>query len=133
MNLLDLPAKAGYAASKGVTNPTFWVILASLLLMLGGASILTGIRPRLGVAAIALFLVPVTLIMHNFWALSGLQADIEQHAFMGNVGLLGSALVFLVIPQPWTVSLDTWVLSRIAMLRGMRADTGVGQRAAAES
>jgi putative oxidoreductase len=133
MNLVDLQAKSGYAASKGVSNPTLWVILASLLIMLGGASILTGIRPRLGVAAIALFLVPVTLIMHNFWMLSGLQADIEQHAFMGNVGLLGSTLVFLVIPQPWAVSLDAWVLSRVAMVRGMRAGAAVGQPAAAES
>jgi uncharacterized membrane protein YphA (DoxX/SURF4 family) len=132
MNLLDLPAKAGYAASKGVSNPTLWVVLASLLLVVGGASILTGIRPRLGVAAIAVFLIPVTLVMHNFWALSGMQADIEQHAFMGNVGLLGSALVFLVIPQPWGASLNSWIVSRAAMFRGVRAGAAVGQRAAAD-
>jgi uncharacterized membrane protein YphA (DoxX/SURF4 family) len=110
-NLLELDAKAGYTASKGVSNATFWVTVASLLLVLGGASIMTGIRPYLGVGAIALFLIPVTLIMHNFWALSGMQATIEFHAFMGNLGLLGSALLFVAIPQPWAVSLDKWVAS----------------------
>ncbi len=111
-NLMDLDAKAGYAASKGVPNPTFWVTLASLLLVLGGLSIISGFKPHLGVGAIVLFLVPVTLIMHNFWTISGLQADIEQHAFMGNAGLFGSALLFLAIPRPWPASLDAWVASK---------------------
>src|SRR6478609_5574512 len=70
-NLLNLDARAAYTAMKGVSNPTFWVTIASLLLVFGGASLITGIRPSLGVAAVVLFLVPVTLIMHNFWALDG--------------------------------------------------------------
>lgn len=116
-NLIDLHAKAGYAASKGVPNPVFWVTVASVLLVLGGLSIITGFKPHLGVGAIALFLVPVTLIMHNFWTMSGLQADIELHAFMGNVGLFGSALLFLAIPQPWPASLDAWIASRAGMFQ----------------
>ena len=119
-NLLQLDAKAGYAASKGVSNATFWVTAASLLLVIGGFSIITGIRPYFGVAAIALFLVPVTIIMHNFWTLTGLQADLEFHSFMGNVGLLGAALMFVAIPQPWAVSLDRWVVSRVGALLGSR-------------
>ena len=38
-----------------------------------------------GVAAIALFLVPVTLIMHNFRTLTGFAAQTELHAFTGNL------------------------------------------------
>lgn len=91
-----------------------------MLLVLGGTSLMTGIRPRLGVGAVALFLIPVTLIMHNFWALQGIQAEIEQYAFMGNVGLFGAALLFMAIPQPWAASLDQRVLARIAMLPRLR-------------
>jgi len=119
-NLLQLDAKAGYAASKGVNNATFWVTVASLLLLIGGFSIITGIRPYVGVAAIALFLVPVTVIMHNFWTLSGLQAELEFHSFMGNAGLLGAALMFVAIPQPWAISLDSWVVSRVGAFFGLR-------------
>ena len=111
-NLVQLDSRVGYAASKGVTDATFWVTLASLLLVFGGASFITGLRPYLGVAAIALFLVPVTLIMHNFWALDGIQAELEKHTFMGNVGLFGGALLILAIPQPWAFSLDRWLSSR---------------------
>jgi uncharacterized membrane protein YphA (DoxX/SURF4 family) len=116
-NLIQLDAKAGYAASKGVTNATFWVTVASLLLLLGGASLVTGMRPWLGVTALALFLIPVTLIMHNFWTMQGMQAEIEQHAFTGNVGLFGSALLLLAIPQPWAMSLDKLIASGAAARR----------------
>jgi uncharacterized membrane protein YphA (DoxX/SURF4 family) len=80
-NLVELDGKVGYAASKGLPAPALFVTLASLLLIAGGISIVTGVRPRLGVAAIAVFLIPVTLIMHNFWALTGMQQVIEFHSF----------------------------------------------------
>ncbi len=111
-NLLHLGATAGYAASKGVPAPALLVALASVLLLIGGVSLLTGFQPRVGVAAVLLFLVPVTLVMHNFWTLQGFQADLEMHSFMGNVGLAGAALMFLLIPQPWAVSVDHWLRTR---------------------
>jgi uncharacterized membrane protein YphA (DoxX/SURF4 family) len=130
-NLLNLETAAGYTAMKGVSNPTFWVTIASLLLVLGGASLLTGIRPSLGVAALALFLVPVTVIMHNFWAMEGMQAQLEMRAFMSNMGLLGSAILLLAIPQPWAVSLDKWVLSIVAAL-GARGERSTRQQPTAQ-
>jgi putative oxidoreductase len=91
-NVIELGGKAGYAASKGLPVSAVFVTLASLLLVAGGISIVTGLRPRLGVAAIALFLILVTLIMHNFWALDGMQQVIELHSFQGNFGLRGADL-----------------------------------------
>ncbi len=117
-NLMTLGATAGYAASKGVPAPAVLVSLASVLLLLGGLSLLTGFRPRVGVAAVLLFLVPVTLVMHDFWALQGFQATLEQHSFLGNVALAGSALMFLLIPQPWAASVDRWRLTRRAAAPG---------------
>jgi uncharacterized membrane protein YphA (DoxX/SURF4 family) len=115
-NLVSLQATAGYAASKGV--PIFLVVMASVLLLIGGASLLTGFQPRVGVAAVLLFLIPVTLVMHNFWALQGFQAELELHSFLGNVGLAGSALMFLLVPQPWAVSVDQWLRNRRTLVLG---------------
>jgi putative oxidoreductase len=110
-NMIELGGRAGYAASKGLPAPAVLVALASLLLLMGGISIVAGLRPRLGVAAIVLFLIPVTLVIHNFWAAEGIQRISELHAFLGNLGLLGAALIFLAIPRPWPVSLDSWLAS----------------------
>src|SRR5262249_24451441 len=59
---------ASYAALHGVPAPTLAVVLAGVLLLIGGLSFLLGLSPRLGVAAMVVFFVPVTLIMHAFWA-----------------------------------------------------------------
>jgi uncharacterized membrane protein YphA (DoxX/SURF4 family) len=116
-NLMGLQGKAAYAASKGLFNPAVMVALASTVLLLAGVSLVTGIHPRLGVAAVAAFLIPVTLIMHNFWALGGMQRIAEMHNFQGNLGLLGSALMFLAIPQPWAYSLAGSATAAGAALR----------------
>ena len=120
-NLIGLGGTSGYAASKGVPEAQVLVTLASLLLVVGGVSLISGIQPRLGVGAVALFLVPVTIMMHNFWALDGIKRIAELHAFMGNLALLGSALMFLAIPRPWPLSLDNGVDLVDVVLRRLRA------------
>jgi putative oxidoreductase len=127
-NLIELDGKAGYAASKGLIEPTLGVTAASLLLIVAGLSLITGIRPRIGVWAVALFLIPVTVIMHNFWALEGMQRISEFHSFLGNFALLGSALMFLAVPRPWPLSLDTWVGTMGAAISRLREGHSV-QRA----
>jgi uncharacterized membrane protein YphA (DoxX/SURF4 family) len=102
---LHLGFWSGYAAFKGVPAPQLAVIVAGILLAIGGLSLLTGYRPRVGVAAIVLFFLPVTFIMHNFWAMQDLQRTIELASFMKNMGLMGSSLMFLSIPQPWAFGL----------------------------
>jgi hypothetical protein len=66
---------------------------------------------------VLLFLVPVTLVMHNFWALQG-QADLEMHPFLGNVVLAGPVLMFLLIPPPRTASVDRRLATRRTLVPG---------------
>jgi uncharacterized membrane protein YphA (DoxX/SURF4 family) len=108
-NLLGLNEKIGYAMFKGVPFPMLSIILASSLLLLGGMSILTGYRPAVGVGAVILFLVPVTLMMHNFWTIDDPQTRVtEMRSFLSNMALAGSALLLVGVPQPWTWSVDAW-------------------------
>src|SRR5437762_908079 len=52
---------AGYAASKGVPAPKLAILGSGVLLLIGGLSILLGFRPVIGIAALILFLVPVSM------------------------------------------------------------------------
>ena len=95
------------AAAHGVPAPEVGVIVGGLLLLVAGLSFLLGLFPRIGVAALVLFLVPVTLIMHAFWA----DHDPAQQQnnivnFSKNIGLLGSSLMFLAVPRPWPYSVE---------------------------
>jgi uncharacterized membrane protein YphA (DoxX/SURF4 family) len=102
---LNLPQLAGFAQTHGVPLPEIAVAGTGLLIFAGGFSILLGFQPRLGVAAIVLFLVPVTLMMHAFWAQEGAARASNLVNFTKNLALLGSALMFLLIPRPWPLSL----------------------------
>jgi putative oxidoreductase len=100
----SLDSYAKFAASKKVPAPKLAIIGSGLLLLAGGLSILLGLRPSLGVAALALFYLGVTPVMHNFWAVGPEQKQHDLINFMKNVALLGAALMFLAIPQPWPYS-----------------------------
>jgi len=103
-NQIDM--MTGYAGSKGVPAPKLAVGGSGLLLLVGGLSILLGYQPLIGVIAIILFLLPVTFMMHNFWAVEDPQMKMaEMVNFMKNMALIGSALMFLAIPTPWPFSL----------------------------
>lgn len=83
-----------YAAQHGVPFPQVVVPAAGILALIGGVSVLTGFRARIGAWLLVLFLVPVTLMMHNFWAVAApAAAQMQKAMFLKNVGLLGGALL----------------------------------------
>ncbi len=94
-----------YAKSKGVPLAEIAVPGTGLLLLIGGLSFLTGLYPTVGIAALVLFLVPTTFIMHNFWAIQDPQMKmVEMVNFNKNLALLGFLLMSLLLPQPWPFS-----------------------------
>jgi len=106
---------AGFAASKGVPAAGPAVFVAHVLLVIAGLCFLTGWRPVWGVIAVVLFLIPVTFAMHAFWAEATPAARQAQMInFTKNFALLGSALMFLAIPRPWTYSIDEALARRRA-------------------
>ncbi len=84
----------GYAAAQGVPLASIAVPLSGVLALAGGLSILLGYRAKLGAWLIVLFLVPVTVMMHNFWAVKDpMIAQMQMIMFMKNVAMLGAALL----------------------------------------
>jgi uncharacterized membrane protein YphA (DoxX/SURF4 family) len=99
-------AMARYTAMHGVPAPELAVLVAGVLLAIAGITLLVGVSPEIGVAALILFLVPVTLVMHAFWRdVDPGMRQIDVIQFGKNIGLLGSALMFLAVPRPWPFSL----------------------------
>jgi putative oxidoreductase len=83
-----------FSASQGVPLASIAVPFSGVLAIAGGLSVLLGYRARLGAWLIALFLVPVTLMMHKFWLVQDpVMAQIQMILFMKNVSMLGGALL----------------------------------------
>ena len=86
--------EVAYAAAQGVPWPSILVPFSGLLAVAGGLSILLGYRAKLGAWLIVIFLVPVTVMMHNFWAVHDpMMAQVHMAMFMKNISMLGAALL----------------------------------------
>jgi putative oxidoreductase len=84
---------AAYAATKGVPQPETAIQVSGAMLLLGGALLALGVKPKIGALAIAGFLAGVSPVMHNFWAVEDPSQKMnEQINFSKNVALLGAAL-----------------------------------------
>src|SRR5689334_1205520 len=105
--LVNAGAEARMTATKGVPAAELAVIVAHLLLLFAAFCILSGYRPVAGVVALVVFFIPVTFIMHSFWAETDAGAKMMQQVqFMKNIALWASALMLLAIPRPWPYSIE---------------------------
>ena len=96
---------SGFVGSKGVPAPKAAVVISGLLIIVGGLSVIVGYHVWLGLACIMLFLVPVSFLMHNYWVETDMMQRINQRVnFQKNIALLGAALMMLMIPKPWPLS-----------------------------
>ena len=86
---------AGYMASKGL--PMVEVLLAITIVIEIGAALMliVGYKARLGATALLLWMIPVTFLFHNFWAMPADQQMIQQIMFMKNLGLMGGMLYIM--------------------------------------
>lgn len=83
-----------YAASQNVPMASFLVPLSGAMAILGGLSILLGYKARYGALLLLAFLIPVTLMMHNFWAMTDpMMYQMQMSHFMKNTALIGAAVL----------------------------------------
>jgi putative oxidoreductase len=96
---------AQYAAAKKVPKPDVAVAASGAILIVGGASILLGVKPKVGTAALVGFLAGVSPAMHDFWK----QEDPQQRMndmvnFMKNLALAGGAMALMGVEEPCPAS-----------------------------
>lgn len=96
---------AQYAGSKKVPKPDVAVRVTGAALIAGGTSILLGIKPKLGAAAITGFLAGVSPIMHDFWNNEQPEQRMNDMInFTKNIALAGGAMALMSVEEPWPAS-----------------------------
>jgi len=104
-HFIKFGAMTEYAKYKEVPLAEVAVAVSGLLLLVAAFTIISGVFPEIGVVSLVLFFLPVTFMMHNFWAAGQEQQMAEMINFSKNMALMGSALMFLGIKKPWAFSL----------------------------
>jgi putative oxidoreductase len=96
---------APYAESKCVPVPELAIKLSAVPLIVGGTSLLLGVKPKLGAMAILGFLAGVSPIMHDFWRNEDPSQRMQNMVdFMKNAALAGAALSLMGVDEPWEAS-----------------------------
>jgi putative oxidoreductase len=85
---------AQYAGAKNLPNADLAVTASGIAMLVGGASIALGLRPKVGALPIAGFLAVASPLMHDFWnAQDPQQKQNDMIHFSKNIALLGAALM----------------------------------------
>jgi len=95
---------AQYAGSKGVSQPDLAVRATGAMLIAGGASVLLGLKPKLGAVAIIAFLGVISPLMHDFWNEDSGQRMNDMIDFTKNLALVGAATALMGVEEPWPAS-----------------------------
>jgi putative oxidoreductase len=85
-----------YAAAKKLPNPDLAVVLSGTALTISGASLMLGLKPRLGALGVLGFLAAASPTMHDFWNQQDPgQKQNDQIHFWKNLALLGAAMALM--------------------------------------
>lgn len=102
---MNLEVMSRYAESKGTPAPKIAVAGSGVMLLVGGLSVVLGVLPVIGLTLIILFVLPVSFVIHDFWAVPEEQKMNEQIHFMKNMALAGAALALLYGASSWPLAL----------------------------
>ncbi len=82
-------------ASKGLPMIPLLLTAAIIFEIAGALSVMLGYRARIGAILLAIFIIVVTPIFHNFWALSGQARFLQRIMFLKNLSILGGLLLII--------------------------------------
>jgi putative oxidoreductase len=111
---------AQFAAAKKVPKPDLAVKATGTMLIVGGASILLGIKPKLGTLAVMGFLAGVSPVMHDFWNEDAEQRTNDMINFTKNTALAGGAMALMAVEEPWPASVPVLAPKKNIIQRVLR-------------
>jgi putative oxidoreductase len=91
--LMQFSGTATMMASKGIPLAKVALVLSIIVEIGGGLALLAGFKLRYVAPVMAWWLVPVTLVFHNFWAFQGQDRMMQQINFLKNLAIMGGLLV----------------------------------------
>ena len=94
----------GYAQSRGMKMAPQLVLVSGGGIMLAGAGLIVGILPEVALIGMIVFLIAVSVMVHNFWKDSDpTKRSQERLSFEGNIALAAALLMVLSFVSGWVL------------------------------
>jgi putative oxidoreductase len=86
-----------YAKSKKMPLPDLAIAGAALVELAGGISIAIGFYATIAAAVLFIYLIPTTIVFHDFWAAPEAERQNQAVHFMKNLAIMGGLLILASI------------------------------------
>ncbi len=106
---LNPEATSLYMAAKGMPIIPFFMYSAGIVEILGGLSLLIGFKTRWGALLLALFLIPATMLFHDFWNVGPAEEALQKILFLKNLAIFGG-LLYVIAAGAGGLSIDRFCL-----------------------
>lgn len=83
---------AAYMASQGMPFAEFLLAGAVVFELAGAVMLILGWRVHWGALLLVVFMIPATLMFHNFWAVEAAQYQNQLNHFLKNLAMTGGLL-----------------------------------------
>jgi putative oxidoreductase len=95
-----------YIKSKNVASPALANVVAGVMLLFSGILLVLGIFPDIALFVLILFLIVVSVVMHDFWNVKGTEEEkrTQMIFFMMNMALIGASIMLIWLSY-WPMSL----------------------------
>lgn len=87
-----------FMSAKGIPLPSILILGAIATEFLGAIALITGCRMKEASILLVVYLIPTTLIFHNFWAMEGQQFQMQLLNFLKNLSIMGGLLLLASMP-----------------------------------
>lgn len=91
--IMGFSIEEGMVASKHLPMPAVALGIALVIELAGGLAILLGLFTRLTAWILFLYLIPTTLLFHNFWSMQGMDRIDNMIHFEKNLAIMGGLLI----------------------------------------
>lgn len=108
MKVMNWSATAQEMETHGLPVVSLLLALATLVEIVAGLALLLGFLTRLSALVLFLYLIPVTLVMHNFWVATPAAQQNQMFHFLKNLAIMGGLLEFCAVGAG-ALSLDAYL------------------------
>jgi putative oxidoreductase len=107
MKIMDPSATTTEMAERGMTFVPAFFAAAVVIELVGGLALATGIAARFSAVVLFLYLIPVTVIFHNYLTDPSAQSILQLDMALKNVAIMGGLLMIAALgPGPYVIQAD---------------------------
>lgn len=103
--VMDWSGNAAAMRAEGLMAVPVLLLGAILIEVFGGLALMTGTATRLAALALVVFLIPTTLLFHDFWTYQDQLRQMQMSHFLKNLSIMGGLLV-VAAHGPGAMSVD---------------------------